>query len=93
MKKFFTFRLFVLAAATLALGAVSGIVAQATQATMEAPPGDGPALAKAGEFHLGSDPTVWILIVLFNLALAVSLAIMLAVSFESWKPLMDLYSG
>jgi len=31
------------------------------------------SLAKAGEFHIGSDPTVWILIVLFNLALAISI--------------------
>lgn len=29
------------------------------------------ALAEAGKFHIGSDPTVWIMIFIFNLALAV----------------------
>lgn len=30
-------------------------------------------LAEAGQFHLGEDPTIWVLIVLFNLGLAVAL--------------------
>ncbi len=47
--------------------------APATPAPAEMPPSGGSALSEAGRWHFGSDPTVWVMIFIFNLALFVVL--------------------